>query len=87
MGGDDGREGAGGGFSEVKLFLNYWVTFGSEIKQMLLLASQPEADVCSRVRAHTGVNVSPCNDGVGRESGSELPASCCCCSGRLVLFS
>lgn len=83
VGRDDGREGAGGGFSEVKRFLNYWMTFGSEIKQMLLLASQRCVLLCEG--SHWCER--PCNDRVGRESGSELPASWCCCSGRLVLFS
>lgn len=91
MRGDDGREGAGGGFSKVKLFLNYWMTFGSEIKQMLLLASQPEADVCSPVRAHTGVNAlvttATLTTTAWAGSQAELPASSCCCSGQLVLFS
>lgn len=73
MGRDDGREGAGGGFSEVKRFLNYWMTFGSEIKQMLLLASQPEADVCSCVRAHIGVNALVMTGWAGSQALSCLP--------------
>lgn len=39
-------------FLQFKLFLKYWMTFDWEIKQMLLLAAQLEADV----RAHTCLN-------------------------------